>query len=551
MGIPGLARRLEPYSTLYSAQQLEGYSAVIDGPALAYHAHKLALAASHTRVPSYADIITEAIRWLNGLEDMKIKVSTILFDGSLPQSKRAERLSRLEQNNKRVQHLRASYPTTACPIPTYLGSNSYAFLAPALREALNNSSFASRTHIVPGEADDWCALHAKNNARSIILTSDTDLVLYNYKPETLIVFLQDADISAGIKAFSPEHIWQKLQLKSLLPFAFAISQGSSDTTNDLISKAQNTDVESREYLDFSIRYTADAVAPTYPSMTTGSSPAPPDPDVRVSEFVHQVLHGSSTPLVYLPLLVEDPNQASAWTMGQDVRTLAYSLLAPQNAVVHEYKRKAQGIFVHEVSTYSTTEVRALATQLDQQFSILMNWASSKAVEAQLLWPLFALSLVLADMNTPPSVNSVLRILNGDFDNTWAFIHLLARIQAMLYSLRIVKQITNTCLAVNEITDAELQASLSNLDKHMANFPAIAEMFTVSGQKADVLAAHAELKELVEEIYASAGVEVPKENVSNKKKKKQARENERKKKKTEQRQQPRPQVSNTFTLLKTE
>jgi len=76
MGIQGLARRLEPYATRLSSEQLDGYSAVIDGPALAYHAHKLALAsaASATRIPSYADIVAEARRWLYSLEKSNIKV---------------------------------------------------------------------------------------------------------------------------------------------------------------------------------------------------------------------------------------------------------------------------------------------------------------------------------------------------------------------------------------------------------------------------------------------------------------------------------------------
>jgi hypothetical protein len=76
MGIPGLARRLEPYSSRYSEEDLKGYSAIIDGPGLAYEAHKLALsaAADQTRIPSYADINNEAIRWLGALEDQGIKV---------------------------------------------------------------------------------------------------------------------------------------------------------------------------------------------------------------------------------------------------------------------------------------------------------------------------------------------------------------------------------------------------------------------------------------------------------------------------------------------
>ena len=76
MGIQGLARRLEPYSSRYSSQQLEGYTAIIDGPGLAYEAHKLALgtAANQSRIPSYTDINNEAVRWLSTLEDQGIKV---------------------------------------------------------------------------------------------------------------------------------------------------------------------------------------------------------------------------------------------------------------------------------------------------------------------------------------------------------------------------------------------------------------------------------------------------------------------------------------------
>jgi hypothetical protein len=76
MGIQGLARRLEPYSCRYTAEQLKGYAAIIDGPSLAYEAHKLALsaAASQTRIPSYNDINIEAIKWLNALESQGVAV---------------------------------------------------------------------------------------------------------------------------------------------------------------------------------------------------------------------------------------------------------------------------------------------------------------------------------------------------------------------------------------------------------------------------------------------------------------------------------------------
>lgn len=76
MGIQGLARRLEQYSVRYTSQQLDGYTAIIDGPSLAYKAHGLALsaAASQSRIPSYIDINNEAINWLTSLENQGIKV---------------------------------------------------------------------------------------------------------------------------------------------------------------------------------------------------------------------------------------------------------------------------------------------------------------------------------------------------------------------------------------------------------------------------------------------------------------------------------------------
>jgi len=63
-GIMGLTQHLEPYATRFSPENLDGCSAIVDGPSLAYHAHKLALDAARElpRIPSYADINSQAIR---------------------------------------------------------------------------------------------------------------------------------------------------------------------------------------------------------------------------------------------------------------------------------------------------------------------------------------------------------------------------------------------------------------------------------------------------------------------------------------------------------
>jgi hypothetical protein len=74
MGISGLAKQLEAYATRYTSTDLDGRIAIIDGPALAYYAHKLAAEASNTRPPSYGDINLLAIRWLKALESVSVKV---------------------------------------------------------------------------------------------------------------------------------------------------------------------------------------------------------------------------------------------------------------------------------------------------------------------------------------------------------------------------------------------------------------------------------------------------------------------------------------------
>ncbi|KAI5366878.1 hypothetical protein CC77DRAFT_1024075 [Alternaria alternata] len=552
MGIQRLARRLEPYATRYSSEQLDGYSAVVDGPALAYYAHKLALAsaASASRIPSYADIVAEAIHWLASLEKSDIKVSAIYFDGALPISKRTERLSRTEANNRRVQQFRNNYATVSCPIPTYLGSISYAFLAPALQEALLDSPFSSKTKTVPGEADDWCALHAKENAKSIIFTSDTDLVLYDYSFDTLIVFLHDADVTTGIKAYSPNEISKQLQLKSLVPFAYALLDGPQDSSKLLAHTAQAIDQSSTPYVDFARRYVAKAPSPSATSNL-------PMSDVRISEYVHQALNGLESPFVYMPLLVEDPNQASAWNVGQDIRTIAYSLLARKpNMIVHEYRRKAQGISVQEISTYSSTDLATSAADLERQLRTLREWAAAQSdfVKPALLWPLFGLSFVLAELNTPPAILLVQRVLNGEFDNSWAFVHLTARMHAAIYSLRVLTQIIGVWLVLHptiptySTEKSKLHTTLSSLATHMADFPCIPDVLGVPGQAKKVVAQHDVLKGLVEEIYRSNGAQVLSgDGVSNKKKKKMAREQERKKKKAEVRAQGRLEGSG-FALL---
>jgi hypothetical protein len=391
-------------------------------------------------------------------------------------------------------------------------------------------------------------VQAKDFSKTIVFTSDTDLLLFDYPVETLVVLFQDAESPAGLKAISPSQTAEKMQLPNLVPFAYAIQQRSSEGHDDLISDARKTDTASFEYLKFSRRYKAEVLSPAYVKKHANLPLALQDLDVRVYEFVHEALNGSLDLPVYLPLLVEDANQASAWTMAQDIRTLAYSLLSPPTSTVQEYKRKAQGISPQNISTFSASAIQIPARDLEAQIAAVLKWSESKDTSPRLLWSLFALSIVLAEVNVPPPTALVLHVLNADFDNTWAYIQLSARLQATLYSLRMLKQVAAIWLATTAQSKSKLRDSISSLHVQLLTFPLISELFVVPGQTKQVLADHDVMRPLVEEIFASAGVEVPKEAVSNKKKKRQAREAERKKRKVEVRQAAAP-VTNSYAALR--
>ncbi|KAF1974794.1 hypothetical protein BU23DRAFT_91019 [Bimuria novae-zelandiae CBS 107.79] len=533
MGIAGFARRLDRHATRYSPEDLSGSNAVIDGPSLAYHAHKLALAAAVnksnvSRIPSYADIAQQALRWLRALDAINIKVSTILFDGALPKTKQHERVTRNDRYNQQVNGLRSNYPSEACPIPTSLGPASYAFLAPALRETLGDSEYASITSTVPGEADDWCAPYANKHPKSVIFSDDTDLLLYDFPGEVRIIFFRDTDLwpEPKLKGYYPPRICQDLGLSNLGTFAYCLSQDPFKSETALIEEAQSVNRASGSYHNFIERYTT-GFTTANPFDTQWANPSLQNLDVRTSEFVFQSLDSTPKPTIYLPFLVEDKHRASAWNIGQDLRAVAYSFVAAEQSNVQEHRRKAQKVTMHEIELYPLHDLPATVRTYTESIRVWLEWSTKRKVPGELVWPLYAIGMVLPELNTPPSFAQLLRILSGDFDNSWNFIHLTACLHAGLYSLRVVKQCVDVWLSLNNDSSSPLLDHAKQLQLGLQQIGSISELFLVPGQGKRALGDAEVVRELLVEIYASAKVEVPLERKSNKKAKKQQREAERK------------------------
>lgn len=470
------------------------------------------------------------------------------------------------------------YSGTSCPVPTQLGSVVYPLLAPALMEALLASRFASVTRMVPGEADEWCALRARENPRSIIFTSDTDLLLYDYPSNVLVNFLKDEDASPeALKLYSPRRICEQLKLTSLVQLAYAVQNDRWKSLTEIAKEARNRGSASdiARYNAFNSRYIASVEIPTYLELASELEIPLQSLDARVSEFVLQSLAVTradppleNLPLansIFLPLFMEDPFQASAWKHGQDIRRMAYSLLAPRRVVIQEHMRKAQGVSVQEFVLASAKEMTELAGELVNILGSQRQEEDGHKNEGKkhgevlpppYRWTLLAARLALQTLK-PPHISLMTRVVTGEFDGTWSFIHLQACIQAVLYSLRIFKQCIAVYLAVGvanspKARSPELESDIRKLHEALAPMPAIAEVFLVPGQDIKPLPEALELDARLRKVYMEAGVddeELFREARSKRQKKREKREKKAKKVQTEPPSAAGgPLGSNIFALL---
>lgn len=397
-----------------------------------------------------------------------------------------------------------------------LGSVAFPFLAPALKEVLLSSEFAGATRVVPGEADDWCASHSQRNPHSIIFTSDTDLLLYDYSEDVLVQFFKDVE-EKGLKVYSPHKICQQLELNSLVQLAYATHKDRWQSLSESVRSARKYDAESIPYTEFNKRYIDNVQTPGYILEDAQLHASLQKLDARISEFVLQALsvgHAGSedSPLaisVFLPLLIEDPFRASVWTEGQDIRLLAYSLLTPGRLVIQEHLRKAQGISVQEFGLYSPEQMTVGAATLH---NAITTGPVSPELPPIRYWTLVAVHLALVSLK-PPHISLLHRVVTGDFDTTWSFVHLQSSIQAMLYSFRMLKQCIDVWLALVSTSriaqiktpSQELIATITELSQTLTSLPSIADLFPIPGQPVPTFPEDANLLDMLKQIYAAAGI----------------------------------------------
>ncbi|KAL4933592.1 XPG domain containing-domain-containing protein [Aspergillus undulatus] len=344
-----------------------------------------------------------------------------------------------------------------------------------------NFPWADITTMVPGEADAYCA-HTARLMNSCILTNDSDLLLFDIGAHGSVIFLDSVELTrsdpaqplrAQIKAASlcPFLAARRLGIPNLLSFAYELEAHPTSGMVELLQRSKNTATmtDLSHYHRFINCYQIEHCH----VQVDKTNPAPKVLDSRISELFWQYeLQGKyatgDEPHVYLPILNEDHTKQCAWVKGRGYRSIAYSILnlsRPPNQrhrYVHEYVRRGQRIAKDTIELQGETWISAEIMSIEVHMDTLQA-SLRKINDPRDFWRILALCECYgAGVEfTPGDLQKLKQFLELGYlgkQLRWADIHLTAQIQAVLYSLRVLKQLLNP----SHLTATQLRTTLRSL-----------------------------------------------------------------------------------------
>ncbi|KAI2629562.1 XPG domain containing-domain-containing protein [Hypoxylon sp. NC1633] len=532
MGIRGLARSVQECGAF---SPLSGDSVVIDGPALV---HRITDACMAQRLPGsglvghppYSLLSHLVIGWLEDLKNHDVNVRKIYFDGYLPPSKwevRRKRVGEQSQTMRRIMKLqpRGSLATPEntfnLPADLNLTKNDVTmiprielpkppFTIPAVLEALVQSTdWGPLISVVPGEADMFCAQDIRENGGTL-LTNDSDLLLQDLGPNGCVAFLWN--IRPAVTSTEELVAWKttvqdinkRLRLTEVggLPRVAFMQQDRGVNFNQALGRLRKYN----EVTENSFKYEAFMEELQFKEYIPRDHPVfgvLSGLDPRVSEVIvlahllekkgvhfpkkaKRAMRGPETLSIFLPVIVENPDKKSAWTMSTNVRQIAYSVLRllmrrESNAII-EYRTLDPGALAagRRIEIPSLEETVGDCVQLTAVLKKLAKGMPSPGLR----WLAFALyqdiDMSTSEQRPPLSVTLIQEAVKYPNDSqlhSWDLIHFTAQIQACLYSLRINKQILGAVLFVKGSLPVEAQQLLDHLTSLLpiAEWPTIEEV----------------------------------------------------------------------------
>ena len=479
----------------------------------------------------------------------------IFFDGLLPEPKQAERWQRLQNATNDVCRCRNGYPHGPWFISGYRFSDGTdtgklgqvrgrlqilpppAFLVSSVLEILQSSEFGFCTSTVPGEADAYCADHVRENG-GIILTNDSDLLVHDLGSDGSVIFLSDItfpnsgkNTSLNVLQFRPKEIEKRLGLKSMIQLALAMKEKRWFQESVQLGKSFST--ESLEYVNFSSQF---STLPCHSKLLEAVRFQDCDNlldmlrwlDARTSEFVHESVKVLSPfgqtecaksenlgPIpMYLPILLEDPTKATAWTCGAEIRSIGYSFLNinARNGSVDEVGRRGTEIVKRVVPLQSLQDVSQSCNDLLESIEKhFQRHSASGVVDIPIIWQTYGAKIVcetlLKSGKPVPPKAEMLQLVKFEHSmmDSWAHVHLDAQLQGALYSLRMLKQFLDVFLAATlEVTsNNNLGRLAAEVHKRLATLPPLNHLMESPVNKVETRSE--DLERAIEILYKSSGI----------------------------------------------
>ncbi|RCI09000.1 hypothetical protein L249_4946 [Ophiocordyceps polyrhachis-furcata BCC 54312] len=475
MGIRNLTKNIQPLGQHYA---LQDETVVIDGPALAFHILHLCRI-NCAAEPSDRLIAQSTLKWLNELAHERVTIEAIYFDGHVPPFKRTVRMERLMLNYAELSRLFSGNPE-GCPrkqvarddrrrladyfsndAPDFMPVLDPSFFVSAVIDALRQSPrYKNLTSIVPDEADAYCAAHVSARG-GLVLTSDSDLLVYELNEGKVAFFRdvsRDSDSQITCSLFSPTQICERLGLpasEGLLRLAYEQKRAPHSTLPELVCACSRPIANEFDYRSFSKQYQLLPEHSLSRALHDGSLTAL---DTRVSELVVQL---SSCPptqrssnddalIMYLPVLMENPQRGTAWEQTTPLRQLAYSLLcstvSPPGTSVSEYRR-IQDVSQRgrRVETIPPAEAEALIDETLNVMECMKEIARSYQVS---YWHLICMAVEANDCRKRDKQSLTWHVFQQQHQPSmvdgsrinWDTVHFSAHLQAALFSFRLLFQL---------------------------------------------------------------------------------------------------------------
>lgn len=223
--------------------------------------------------------------------------------------------------------------------------------------------------------------------------------------------------------------------------------------------------------------------------------------------------------MFLPLLIEDTSRDSAWAYGSSIRRLAYTMLLHYMPILPPYSTAEKRQSSRRIKEYQRRGTRIVGLPIDLDLDFASNGINSRiaillhsihshemrSASAQSeptteiipiastsrFWKAYALDLAseqrLLNAKPLPDADWVKGYLTPELlsykPTSWDHVHNQATIEAVLYSLRMLKQITSLVIRFassntgeDETEDGEeLKVGVKELIDVLANLPPIDEL----------------------------------------------------------------------------